>query len=250
MKGLTGVIVAGGLGTRLGALTKNLPKGLMMVRGRPVLEHQIRWLARYGIKDIVICAGYLADRIRDYFGDGSRFGVSIRYSVEKELLGTGGALKQAAPLLGDRFVMMYGDLIGAMDLRKLVEFHAARSGLGTLTVQESDHPYDTDIVEVASDWEIKRFIGKPRPGQKFTNVSNAGVYCFEKAILAYFPDGKSMLDSDALPAVLARGGKLYAYMTREKILDIGTPERLKKSLGTTPPVAASDAHEPIFHIQV
>ncbi len=225
------VIVAGGLGTRLGNLTKKLPKGLVMVKGRPVLEHQILWLARYGIKDIVICAGHLAEHVQAYFGDGSRLGVRIRYSVERKLLGTGGALRQAAPLLSGRFVMLYGDLVGEMDLRKLIAFHAGKGGLGTLTVRESDHPYDSDVVEVASDWEVRRFIGKPRPGQKFVNISNAGVYCFEKAILKYFPPGKSMLDRDVLPAVLARGGKLYAYMTREELIDIGTPERLKKSLG-------------------
>jgi NDP-sugar pyrophosphorylase family protein len=229
--GMKGVIVAGGLGTRLGALTKKLPKGLILVNGKPVLEHQVLWLAHYGIKDIVICAGYLAERIEAYFGDGGRFGVHIDYSLEKELLGTGGALKQAAPLLSNRFVMMYGDLLGDMDLREFVRFHAAKGGLGTLTVHESDHPYDSDILEVTPDWEIIRFLGKPRPGTGFANISNAGVYCFEKAILKYFPDGKSMLDKEALPHVLERGGKLYAYMTRERILDIGTPERLEKSLG-------------------
>lgn len=229
--GMKGVIVAGGLGTRLGPLTKKLPKGLVMVQGKPVLEHQILWLARYGIKDIVICAGYMAERIQAHFGDGSTLGVRIEYSMEKELLGTGGALRQAAPLLSDRFIMMYGDLLGGMDLRKLVEFHAAKGGLGTLTVHESDHPYDSDIVAVTPDWEITRFLGKPKPGDKFANISNAGVYCLEKAILKYFPDGKSMLDKEALPGVLKKGGKLYAYLTREAILDIGTPERLKKSLG-------------------
>lgn len=230
MKGMNGVIVAGGLGTRLGHLTKKLPKGLILVKGRPVLEHQVLWMARCGIRDIVVCAGYLAELIQQRLGDGAALGVRIEYSVEKELLGTGGALKQAAPLLSDRFVMMYGDLLGTMDLRKLVKFHTTKGGLGTLTVRESDHPYDSDIVEVGPDWKIKRFLGKPKPGQNFVNISNAGVYCFEKAILDYFPCGKSMLDRDALPSVLAKGGKLYAYMTREEILDIGTPERLKKSL--------------------
>ena len=185
---MKGVIVAGGLGTRLGALTEKLPKGLIKVKGKPVLEHQVLWLKRYGIKKIVICAGYLADLIQEYLGDGSRFGVRIEYSLEKELLGTGGALKQAAPLLSDRFIMMYGDLLGDMDLRKLAAFHSKKGGLGTLTVHESDHPYDSDILEVAPDWEVKRFIGKPKRGQKFVNISNAGVYCFEKAILKYFPD--------------------------------------------------------------
>ncbi|MDD5339672.1 MAG: nucleotidyltransferase family protein [Candidatus ainarchaeum sp.] len=228
---MKGVIVAGGLGTRLGKLTKALPKGLVMVNGKPVLEHQILWLARYGMKDIVICAGHLAELVQAHFGDGSGLGVHIEYSIETELLGTGGALKKAAPLLSDRFVMMYGDLLGGMDLRKLVGFHTAKGGLGTLTVHESDHPYDSDILEVTPDWEVVRFLGKPKPGDKFDNISNAGVYCFEKAILKYFPDGKSMLDKDALPGILRKGGKLYAYMTRENILDIGTPERLKKSLG-------------------
>lgn len=230
-QGMKGVIVAGGLGTRLGELTKSIPKGLVDVQGRPVLEHQALWLARCGIKDIVICAGHMAERIRERLGDGSALGVRIEYSVEKELLGTGGALRQAAPLLSDRFVMMYGDLVGDMDLRKLVDFHAKKGGLGTLTVHESDHPYDSDIIEVAPDWSVTKFLGKPVRGQEFRNISNAGVYCFEKAILKYFPGGKSMLDKEALPGVLAKGGRLFAYMTSERILDIGTPERLRKSHG-------------------
>jgi histidinol-phosphate phosphatase family protein len=230
MQDMKGVILAGGLGTRLGAITEKTPKGLVVAEGKPVLEHQVLWMARHGIKDIVICVGHMAGSIMEYLGDGSRFGVRIVYSVEKELLGTGGALKHAGPLLSDRFIMFYGDLLVGMDLWKLVAFHAAKGGLGTLTVHESDHPYDSDIIGVAPDRRIIKFLGKPKHGQKFANISNAGVYCFEKAILKYFPDGKSMLDKEALPGVLGKGGKLYAYMTKEKIIDIGTPERLGRSL--------------------
>ncbi|MBI5227936.1 HAD-IIIA family hydrolase [Candidatus Micrarchaeota archaeon] len=230
MKNVKAVIVAGGLGTRLGHHTRNVPKPMILVRGKPVLEHIIIHLKKYGITEIILCVGYLGEKIQAYFGDGAKFGVKIFYCFEKELLGTGGAIKQAEKFLdpNETFAMVYGDLLLEMDLEKLIKYHKEKCGLGTLTVHKSSHPYDSDILELAPDGRIIKFLGKPKKGDVFENISNAGVYCFEPSILKYFPDGVSMLDKEVLPSVIVRGGKLFAYKTNEHIHDMGTMDRLEK----------------------
>ncbi len=226
------LIVAGGLGTRLASITKKVPKPMIEVKGKPILEYQIEHLKRCGITDIVISIGYLGHKIEGYFGNGTRFGVNITYSWEKEPLGTGGAVKLAEPFIAKRrFVLVYGDLLFDFDINDLIQFHEKKGGLGTLTVQASTHPYDCDILEVDKDKMIVRFIGKPKHGDKFKNISNAGVYCFESEVLKYFPNGISMLDRDVLPKVVKEGGKLYTFMVKKEVHDLGTLDRLKKVRG-------------------
>lgn len=225
------LIVAGGFAKRLGSMAEKTPKALIQVRGRPITEHLIISLKKAGITDIVFCTGHLSGEIERYFGDGSRWGVSITYSREARPMGTGGAIKNAERLIDGPFLAIYGDIIMDMDLGQLIAFHKKKGGLGTLTVHPSSHPYDSDIIEVAEDSSISRFLGKPVPGQKFTNLANAGVYCFERSILKYFPAESSMLDREVLPSVLEKGGRLFAYVTHERLLDIGTTERLKSSRG-------------------
>jgi len=220
------LIIAGGLGKRLAPLTETVPKPMLAVDGRPILEHQLLFLRREGIKDIVMCTSHLSHVIEDYFGDGSEFGLNIAYAVEKEPLGTGGALKNAEPFIDGRFLALYGDLMVDMDLSRFVRFHEDHGSIGTLTVHPSDHPFDSDMVEADAAGRILRFRGKPKPGEEFTNLGNAGVYCFEQSILKHFPAGKSMLDREVLPSALERGSPLYAYRTDELVADIGTFERL------------------------
>jgi mannose-1-phosphate guanylyltransferase len=225
------LIVAGGFAKRLGNIAAKMPKALVEVRGKPVAEHLIIHLRKAGITDIIFCTGHLSEEIERYFGDGSKWGVSITYSKEAKSLGTGGAIKNAERLIDGTFLVVYGDILVDMDLGLLISFHKSKGGLGTLTVHPSSHPYDSDIIEVADDSSISRFLGKPKPGQKFTNLANAGVYCFERSILKYFPAESSMLDKEVLPSVLEKGGRLFAYVTHEKLLDIGTIERLNSSRG-------------------
>lgn len=226
------VIIAGGLGKRLAPLTESIPKPLLPVRGKPVLEHQIAWLKREGISELILCTGYLSEKIESYFGNGSRFGVKICYSVEPKELGTGGALRNAEGFIsGRRFISLYGDLLIDIDLRRMLAYHIAKGGLGTLALHPTDHPFDSDMLECSKDGKITAFLGKPRPGQKFENLGNAGLYCFEPAILKNFPEDKSMLDKEALPKALANGAQLYGFVTFEKIADMGTHERYRKHGG-------------------
>lgn len=226
------VLLAGGLGTRLAPLTSSVPKPMVIVEGKPVILHLIGHCTRSGFRDFVICTHYLSHVIQDYLGDGSKFGAMIEYSVEREPLGTGGAIKNAERLItGKEFLMIYADLLMGMDLDKLVAFHREKGGIGTLTVHATDHPYDSDMLELNPDSSVRRFLGKPKPGDKFENIGNAGAYCFETSILKYFPTGKSMLDKEVLPSVLEKGERLFAYRTGEVVSDIGTHERLAKARG-------------------
>lgn len=223
------VIIAGGLGKRLAPLTESVPKPMLPLKGKPVLEHSIEWLKRNRITEIIICTGYLSHKVEDYFKDGKKFGVNVKYSIETTELGTGGALKNAQKLIGDgTFIMLYGDLVIDLDLNRFVSFHKSHGSVGTLTLHESDHPYDSDMIKCEKDGRIVEFIGKPKPGQKFENMGNAGLYCFESSILELFPTGQSMLDKEALPGALKKGAKLYGYLTNEKIIDIGTHDRYGK----------------------
>ncbi|MFA6530866.1 MAG: HAD-IIIA family hydrolase [Candidatus Micrarchaeia archaeon] len=227
------VIIAGGLGKRLAPLTELIPKPLLPAEGgKPVLEHQIVWLKREGIKEIILCTGYLSEKIESYFGNGSKFGVKISYSVEPEELGTGGALKNAERLIaGRRFVALYGDLLIDVDLRRMIAYHIAKGSLGTLALHPTNHPFDSDMLKCNPSGKIIAFLGKPKPGQEFENLGNAGLYCLESAILKYFPANRSMLDKEVLPKVIAGGGNLYGFVTFEKIADMGTHDRYKKHRG-------------------
>jgi histidinol-phosphate phosphatase family protein len=226
------LIVAGGLGKRLAPLTESIPKPLLPVDGKPVLEHQIAWLKREGVTNIILSTGYLSEKIEHYFGAGKKFGVKLTYSVEKEERGTGGAIKLAEKKLGsETFIMLYGDLLIDLDLRRLLAYHKAKGGLATMTLHPSSHPYDSDMLELGEGDKVIRFLGKPKPGDQFVNIGNAGLYCFEPAILKYFPTGKSMLDKEVLPGVIAKGGAIYGFVTQERIADMGTHDRYAKHRG-------------------
>jgi len=223
------VIIAGGLAKRLRPITETNPKAMILVRGKPLIQHLIDRLRQAGITEIIICTGYLSHAIEEYFGNGRKFGVNITYSHEEKELGTGGALKNAQALIGDdRFLVFYGDLIVEMDLVKFIDFHKNSGSEGTLTLHHTDHPYDSDMIETDNYGKIITFLGKAKPGEPVKGWGNAGVYCFEPSIFEYFPEGKSALDKEVLPKALKNGAKLYGYITSQIIKDIGTHERYEK----------------------
>lgn len=222
------LIIAGGLGTRLHPHTKTMPKPMVLVFGKPMLEYIIENLAKQNILNIIISIGYMGQIIKDYFGDGTRWGVNITYVSEKEPLGTGGAVRLCAPLIKKTFFLIYGDLYFDMKLLDLLLFHKQKGGIGTLSIQESSHPHDCDMLELSREQQIVKFLGKPKQGTKFENVANAGIYVFEPTILKYFPNGISMLDKDVLPQVIEKNQKLFAYRAKSEVYDLGTIDRLEK----------------------
>ena len=223
------VILAGGLGKRLRPLTDSVPKPMLHMRGKPILEHLLERLRSQGIREIILCTGFLSEKIESHFGDGSKFGVKIQYSREEGELGTGGALKNAQSLIGDgTFLVLYADLLVEMDIGKLLEFHKSRKAEGTFTLHKTDHPQDSDVLEVDSDGRVAAFHHKGAQSERARGWGNAGVYAFEPSIFRYFPKGKSGLDKDVLSPAIGKGAKLYGYITSELVKDVGTYERYAK----------------------
>ena len=216
------VILCGGLGTRLGQLAEGLPKPMVPVAGCPFLEHLVRQLAGQGFPEILLLVGHKAEIIESYFGDGSAFGLRLRYSRETEPLGTGGALKLAASRIDDRFLMLYGDLYRAFDY---ADFCTRR------TCALAVYPYVSglttiDCANVGLDGEGKRVARyvKGDPGAGLTHVdAGFGVFC--RGALRLLPDGNSSFEQQAYPT-LAASGKLDAELVDREFFDIGNPTDL------------------------
>jgi D,D-heptose 1,7-bisphosphate phosphatase len=216
------VILAGGMGERLRPLTDIVPKPMLEIGGKPILEHQIRLLKKYGITDIVICGYYLFDKIKDYFSDGSEFGVNITYSYEKYPLGTGGAINKIKNFINSTFLVLYGDIMLEIDLLKLIMFHKKNNSLLTLVLHESDHPYDSDLIKTDGD-RVIGILGKHVKDPP-TNLAKTSLFVAEPEIFGFIPDGKSDFDSRALPAII-KTNRVFGYITKEFIKDVGTVER-------------------------
>ena len=203
--------------------------------GRPLLEYTVGHLRDQGFGDLVFLSGYMSQVIEQHFGDGSQFGVSIRYSVESEPLGTAPAAAAAAGLLGDEFLLIYGDVAFDIDLNRFLQRARSFGGHGTLAVHPNDHPEDSDLVVCDPETHrISAFLRKPHdPGLRARNLVNAGAYYLRSKIFEAIPTGVDLCDwgRDVFPAAVRDGYDLYAYRTAEYLKDIGTPARLKKTEG-------------------
>ncbi len=223
------VILAGGLGVRLHPYTYEVPKPMLLVGNKPILERLIEHYSYCGIKEFILAVGYKKEHIKDYFGDGSRLGVKITYSEEEVLLDTGGALKKAQPLVGNEtFVCSVGDILTTVDLRKVIEFHRKEGGIGTIVVKKHSFPIDYGIVEF-QDGKISSFVEKPHE-ERFVNT---GIYVFEPKIFDYIPPNTPIsLEKEILPKVLKAGEKLNAYVTTSFWMDVARPSdyELAKSM--------------------
>lgn len=225
------VILAGGKGERLFSLTKDTPKSLIKIGERPIIEHQIILLKKYGIKEIWILLGYLGNQIREYLRDGKKWKVKLRYHQEKKLLGTAGALRTIENEIKEDFLVFSGDVMLNFDIKKFVNWHKQKKdNIASIIVHPNDHPFDSDLVEVDGTGRVISLLKRPHPsGTVFRNLSIASVYIFSPAIFQYIPSGiKSDIEKDIFPLILRSKYKIYAYNTPEYIKDIGTPERLKK----------------------
>lgn len=222
------VILAGGLGTRLEPITKSIPKPMVPVAGKPYLEHQLRLLKQQSITDIVLLVGYLASQIEEYFGDGERFGLSVRYSREETPLGTGGALREAQGLLAEQFVLIYGDSYLPIDYRTPAELLTRRDVTGVAVVYDN-RLEDTSVasnIALDPDGYVARY-DKGSPGDAELRYVEAGVLAFRREVLGFIPpSGAVSLEKEVFPELIARR-QLAAHVARERFYDIGSPEKLR-----------------------
>ena len=220
------VILAGGKGSRLGL--KDIPKPMAELAGIPIIERQIRTAQRYGVDKFYILSGYKAEVISDYLGDGSKFGVSIEHIVEETPLGTAGAVSVLRDVIREDFLVIYGDVYFDLDIKALCDFHRQKQGVATLVSHPNDHPYDSDLIETASDDSVISFLSKPHnPNIAYYNNVNAALYVLSPEVFSYISYMKfSDFGKDVFPAILENNVKIYTYSTYEYLKDMGTPERM------------------------
>ncbi len=223
------LLLAAGRGSRLGASTDLVPKPMLRVRGKPVLERHVEQLATAGVDQIWINLHHRGETIRDYFGDGQRWGVHIRYSVEPALLGTSGALKNLEKEFsnGDFFVV-YGDNLGRCDYRALAAAHQP-GALLTVALCHKDEVGSSGIAELAGDGRILRFVEKPEPSQQFSHWVNAGFYAASPSLPPLLPGGVSDFGHDVIPQLLAAGRAVGGFVLPAEVEGIDTPEMLARA---------------------
>src|SRR5918999_927311 len=221
------VIMAGGQGTRLRPLTSNQPKPMIPIVGLPCMEHIVNLLNEHGFTDIVVTLQFMPEEIRDYFGDGSDWGVSMSYSVEDVPAGTAGSVKLAEELLkGERGLVISGDALTDCDLARVVSFHEENAAEATMVLKSVENPLDFGIVITEEDGRISRFLEKPAWGQVFSDTVNTGIYLLEPSVLAEIPtEGEYDFSQELFPKLLEDGRPLYGFVTEDYWEDIGTLEQ-------------------------
>jgi len=234
------LILCAGKGTRLGSLTKNIPKPMVLINGKPVLEYLILLLKKHGVKEIAINTSHLSKKIKGYFGDGSKFGIKITYSYEEELLGTAGSLNNFKEFFDGPFFVIYGDIITNLDLTKMCQKHEESKAFGTIYLyNEKMVDKKTTIGKVLVDKAgfVKEIIENPNKDQikeiqkipeefKFLNT---GVYIFNPKILDFIPSGKSDFAKQILPKILENGLKIYGHTDKCYFKEIGQENRYFKA---------------------
>jgi mannose-1-phosphate guanylyltransferase/phosphomannomutase len=217
------VLMAGGSGTRLRPLTCDLPKPMVPVLNRPIAEHIINLLKRHGIKEIIATLHYLPDVMRNYFGEGEDFDVTIKYSVEEEQpLGTAGCVKNIEGVLDDTFIVISGDSITDFNLQAAIEFHQAKGSKATLILKRVSNPIEFGIVITDQDNKIQRFLEKPTTSEIFSDTVNTGTYILEPEVLKYLPaNEESDFSKDLFPLLLEKEEPMYGYIADDYWCDVG-----------------------------
>jgi mannose-1-phosphate guanylyltransferase/phosphomannomutase len=239
---MKGIIIAGGAGTRLRPLTYTRPKPLIPVVNRPFLEYQVALLKRHGIDEIIFCTNYMADKIAGHFGDGSAFGVSMRYAIEEQPLGTAGAIKNAQNIAGrDTVVVLNGDVLTDFDISSVIQFHKDKQALVTLTLKEvpSPSPYGVIITDEEgrvrefrepSEAQKKALAANPHVPRTGVDYINAGIYVMEPEALDAIPTGRPVsVERETYPRFLEQGAPIYAIVRDGYWLDIGRPEQYRQA---------------------
>lgn len=216
------VILAGGTDEKMGELTKNTPKPMLKIQGKPIIAHTVEWLAASGVQEIAIVIGSHGQTIRNYFGDGSKLGIRIRYIEEGEPRGTGGTLKLTKNFVGDdTFLFIYGDVLVDIGLNELLAFHENNNGLMTLAITSTDDPSSYGAVRLAGQ-SVVEFIEKPESNHLTSRLVASGLHIVDPHFFSFMPKKKLFsLERDVLPK-LAKEGKLRGYVFSGQWFDIGT----------------------------
>jgi mannose-1-phosphate guanylyltransferase len=218
------VILVGGEGTRLRPLTSTVPKPVIPLVDRPFIAYMLEWVARHGVDDVVMSCGFLATAVRNVLGDGSQYGLRLRFIEEPEPRGTAGALKYAEDFLDERFLMLNGDVLTDLDLTAQIAQHDATGAVGTLALVSVADPTAYGLVRLHDDQSVEEFVEKPSADQIDTKLISAGAYVLERAVLDLIPADRNVsIEREVWPRLVGDG--LYGFAADAYWLDIGTPER-------------------------
>lgn len=233
------MVLAAGDGTRLGPLTRLMAKPMVDVAGRPAIGWIASWLRAHGVREIVVNLRRHPETLLAYLRDGRELGVTTRYSVEHEVIGTGGALRQAIDHLGDRFVLTYGDVLTDMNLGGLIAAHLANPARPCLTLAliRTDRPTECGLASQEPDGRVSRFVEKPAAADVFSDWANAGIMVVERRALQYIaPAGFCDLSAEVLPALIGADETVWGYRMdpTDYLIDMGTPALLERARGTWP----------------
>lgn len=219
------VIMAGGKGTRIAEVNSQVPKPMIPIDGKPILEYQIETLRRQGYTDIILIIGHLGHVIQDYFGDGSDKGVHVQYIVEEQPLGTAGALYFLKGQIKEDFLLLNGDIIFDVDIARFLEHHRSKGTLATILTHPNSHPYDSGIIVADEQGMVTNWMHKEDERLWYQNRVNAGIHMLSPDIFKLFTELKKLdLDRDILKPLIA-DRQLAIYDSPEYIKDMGTPDR-------------------------
>jgi len=219
------VILAGGLGTRLRPYTKSLPKSMLPLGGKPILEYEIEWVRKNGIKEIVLCVSYLRNKIEDYFGDGKKFGVKIEYAISKKPLATAGQLKTAEKFIDDTFVCLYGDSIYNFSLRNMIKHHKKSRANVTMSLFDYRFNLKYGVIDTKKSGQVTAWNEKP----EFSAKINIGCYLMEPEVLKLIPKNKEYGMDDVIRKVLSRKKKVSSVTSKNGFIDIGDKDTYEKT---------------------
>jgi mannose-1-phosphate guanylyltransferase len=235
------MILAAGLGTRLRPITYGMPKPMVPVLNRPVMEHIARLLARHGFAEAIANLHWFPELIEGHFGDGSAFGLELSYSREKQLLGTSGGVRNAAGFLGDSFLVISGDALTDLDLAAMREFHESHDGIATLATKRVADTSQFGVAITGADGRIQGFQEKPDPAEALNDLANCGIYMFRSEIFGFFPgpetskaagpddpDGFADWAMDVFPALLEGDVPFYSHEIDAYWNDIGNLDELRQ----------------------
>lgn len=225
---ITAVIMAGGKGTRIREINSEVPKPMIPILGKPILQYEIETLESQNVTDIILVVGYLGDQIVSYFGDGSKYGVNIRYIEEKEPLGTAGSMFFLKNMVSDDFLLLNGDNLFDVDIHRFYEAHIRNGCLATIFTHPNNHPYDSGVIVADDNGLVTKWMTKEEERLWYHNRVNAGLHFFNKRILDKFVEAKKTdLDREVLKPLIDER-QLYVYDSPEYVKDMGTPDRYRQ----------------------
>jgi len=224
------LVLAGGKGLRMRPFTYEMPKVLMPIGGKPLLEHTIELLRNNEIRDITLSIGHLGNKVKEHFGSGSRFSVKLDYvQQERDIVGTAEALHQVRDRFSDRpFLLIYGDVLAEIDIADMIDFHLSHNGVVTMALTSVEESSDWGVCGVRGN-KVMEFTEKPKPGKMLSHVINAGIYVVEPKIFNYINSKSKKLEKDVFPK-LAEEEQIHGYFFRGKWFDIGNPKNYEEAV--------------------